>query len=100
MEQLARLLLSSLDLAEAEGRLFKNQLIATFTGIAMRIGAIACAVAMVLGGLSLFLWGVFGVVSDWIGPHITGIVTGLALLLLAFLTMRRASVVSSPQISP
>ena len=97
MEQLARLILSSLDLAEAEARLFKNQLVITLTGIAMRIGLIACAMAMVLGGISLFFWGVFGVVSRWIGPHVTGIVAGLLLLLIALLTVRRASVVTEPK---
>lgn len=79
MEALARLVIASTDLVEAEGRLLRQQAVRflTFAGV----GSLMIVVFIV--GLVLLTWGLFQMLSSLVGPATSATVFGILFLTLA-----------------
>ena len=88
MESIARILLASADLIEAEGRTLKRQAGRIF--LAFAIGVVA--LAMILAGLCFVLLGLFAWLSLYIHPHGAALVLGgvaFVIALAATLTAKK-----------
>jgi hypothetical protein len=80
MESIARLMVASTDLLEAEGRAFKRQL----GRVAMAAGLAVLALALALAGLGLLLAGLFMLIAQYLGgPGVAALVFGVVAIAIA-----------------
>jgi uncharacterized membrane protein len=76
MENLARMMVASFELIEAEGRVLKQQLLRV--GIAVGLGIIVTV--LTITGLAFLIWGLFKMLAVATSPAMASIIFGLIIL--------------------
>jgi len=79
MDGLARMMVATADLVEAEGRMLRQQLLRVFIGLGLGVGVLVLA----LVGVFFILLGLYRVLGTWIGYGWAASVFGLVALALA-----------------
>lgn len=80
---LSDLVISLLDLLEAEGRALRSAVL----HVGLGLGLLVIAVGMLMVSMAFLLWSAYQFVSLWLGPGVAALAMSLLALLIALLIM-------------